>query len=34
MNDDRITALSRMRWLFVTVRNSSFAYKGRATDVK
>jgi TolB-like protein len=34
MNDDRITALSRMRWLFVIARNSSFAYKGRATDVK
>ena len=29
-----ITALSRMRWLFVIARNSSFAYKGRAVDVK
>jgi hypothetical protein len=26
--------LSRMRWLFVIARNSSFAYKGRAVDVK
>jgi hypothetical protein len=28
------TALSRMRWLFVIARNSSFTYKGRAVDVK
>jgi adenylate cyclase len=28
------TALSRIRWLFVIARNSSFAYKGRAVDVK
>ncbi len=27
-------ALSRMRWLFVIARNSSFTYKGRAIDVK
>jgi len=27
-------ALSRMRWLFVIARNSSFTYKGRAVDVK
>jgi TolB-like protein len=27
-----ITALSRIRWLFVTARNSSFTYKGQATD--
>jgi hypothetical protein len=27
--EDIITALSRMRWLFVIARNSSFAYKGR-----
>jgi tetratricopeptide (TPR) repeat protein len=26
--------LSRMRWLFVIARNSSFTYKGRAVDVK
>src|SRR5262245_24317387 len=29
-----ITALSRMRWLFVIARNSSFAYRGRAVDIK
>jgi TolB-like protein len=29
-----ITALSRIRWLFVIARNSTFAYKGRAADVK
>jgi TolB-like protein len=29
-----ITGLSRMRWLFVIARNSSFAYKDRAVDVK
>ena len=28
------TALSRMRWLFVIARNSSFTYKGKAIDVK
>jgi TolB-like protein/tetratricopeptide (TPR) repeat protein len=28
------TALSRMRWLFVIARNSSFTYKGRTVDVK
>jgi hypothetical protein len=28
------TALSRLRWLFVIARNSSFTYKGRAVDVK
>jgi tetratricopeptide (TPR) repeat protein len=27
-------ALSRIRWLFVIARNSSFTYKGRAVDVK
>ena len=27
-------ALSRLRWLFVIARNSSFTYKGRAVDVK
>ena len=31
--EDIITALSRMRWLFVIARNSSFTYKGRAVDV-
>jgi adenylate cyclase len=34
MVEEIITALSRMRWLFVIARNSSFAYKGRAVDVK
>lgn len=32
--EEIITALTRMRWLFVIARNSSFAYKGRAVDVK
>jgi TolB-like protein len=32
--EDITTALSRMRWLFVIARNSSFTYKGRAADVK
>ena len=32
--EEIIAALSRMRWLFVIARNSSFAYKGRAVDVK
>jgi TolB-like protein/class 3 adenylate cyclase len=34
MVEDITTALSRMRWLFVIARNSSFTYKGRAVDVK
>ena len=32
--EEIITALSRMRWLFVIARNSSFTYKGRAVGVK
>src|SRR5882762_1444759 len=32
--EDVITALSRIRWLFVIARNSSFTYKGRSVDVK
>jgi adenylate cyclase len=32
--EDIITALSRIRWLFVIARNSSFTYKGQAVDVK
>jgi adenylate cyclase len=32
--EEIITALSRMRWLFVVARNSSFTYKGRAVDIK
>ena len=34
MVEEIITALSRMRWLFVIARNSSFTYKGRAVDVR
>lgn len=34
MVEDIITGLSRVRWLFVIARNSSFTYKGRAVDVK
>lgn len=32
--EDIITGLSRFRWLFVIARNSSFAFKGQAVDVK
>ena len=32
--EEIITALSRIRWLFVIARNSSFTYKGRAVDIK
>ena len=32
--EDIITALSRFRSLFVIARNSSFAYKGKAVDIK
>lgn len=32
--EDVITGLSRIKWLFVIARNSSFTYKGRAVDVK
>ena len=32
--EDIISALSRIRWLFVIARNSSFTYKGRAVDIK
>jgi adenylate cyclase len=34
MVEEIITALSRIRWLFVIARNSSFTYKGQAVDVK
>jgi len=34
MVEDIITALSRMRWLFVIARNSSFIYKGRSIDIR
>src|SRR5271168_3585499 len=33
MVEEIITALSRIRWLFVIARNSSFTYKGQAIDV-
>jgi TolB-like protein len=32
--EDIITGLSRIKWLFVIARNSSFAFKGRSVDVK
>ena len=34
MVEEIITALSRIRWLFVIARNSSFTYKDQADDVK
>jgi adenylate cyclase len=34
MVEEIITALSRIRWLFVIARNSTFTYKGHAIDVK
>jgi TolB-like protein/class 3 adenylate cyclase len=34
MVEEIITALSRVRWLFVIARNSSFTYKGQAVDMK
>ncbi len=34
MVEDITTALSRIPWLFVIARNSSFTYKGQAIDVK
>jgi TolB-like protein len=34
MVEEIITALSRIRWLFVIARNSSFAYEGKAVDVR
>ena len=33
MVEEIITALSRIRWLFVVARNSSFIYKGQSPDV-
>jgi adenylate cyclase len=32
--EDIISGLSRIKWIFVIARNSSFAYKGRPMDVK
>src|SRR5690348_1396289 len=34
MVEEIITALSRIRWLFVIARNSTFTYKGQPIDVK
>jgi adenylate cyclase len=34
MVEDIITGLSRMHWLFVIARNSSFAYKGKSPDIR
>jgi adenylate cyclase len=34
MVEEIVTSLSRIRWLFVIARNSSFTYKGRTVDVK
>jgi TolB-like protein len=34
MVEEIITALSRIRWLFVIARNSSFTYKGQTIDVR
>ena len=34
MVEEIITGLSRMRWLFVIARNSSFAYKGKSPDIR
>ncbi len=33
VTEDIITDLSRLRWLFVIARNSSFTYKGQSVDV-
>jgi adenylate cyclase len=32
--EDIVTGLSRIKWLFVIARNSTFAYKGRAVDIQ
>ena len=34
MVEDIITGLSRIKWMFVIARNSSFVYKGKAVDVR
>jgi adenylate cyclase len=34
MVEEIITALSRIRWLFVIARNSSCTYKARSVDVE
>ena len=33
VTEDIVTALSKLRWLFVIARNSSFAYRGKTVDV-
>ena len=32
--EDVLTALSKLRWLFVIARNSSFTYRGKAADMR
>ena len=34
ISEDIITALSRLRWLFVIARNSSFVFKGKSVNLK
>lgn len=34
ITEDITTALSRLRWLFVIARNSTFTYKGKPVDVR
>jgi TolB-like protein/class 3 adenylate cyclase len=34
ISEDLITALSKLRWLFVIARNSTFAYKDKSPDVR
>jgi adenylate cyclase len=34
ITEEIITSLSRVRWIFVIARNSTFAYKGRPVDVR
>ena len=34
ISEDIITGLSKLRWFIVIARNSSFAYKGKAVDLK
>ena len=34
MVEDIVTGLSRIKWLFVIARNSSFVYKGKAVDIR
>ena len=34
ITEDIITALSKLHWIFVIARNSTFAYKGKSPDVR